>query len=446
MLSVPRQWYLVGLKGCPFTQKAEQYFHNHKLKFRKIVVETEKEAYKLREKEDLLCPDDFKTFPRIWSPMKEFLGGSKELAEMIRPGTVRFDVVSATQAERSYINHILINFSKIYFPDYTMVADSQHPDVELSLLEPEALVGNLVDKHKVSNEQAEEFLSMSVTLMTRSLPRIIYLNKATFYLRIPKVAHFVGNLLGYHLYVILHEFHHALGFVHHYNSSYKHRQGTESRILTQQTHRRFTKGTTLMTLDRLLPFFAEPDHVENRLCRLLENLSSKTNSTMSTSTREDDTVVMTDLHENYNQWFENGSNTSVPTIFQEQDLVVETRPTKENKNKNNKKKSTRPARSTSARYLSGGASSVVSSYDGSTSTKSSSSSSSSSDETSSDVSSVVSDIIDDRFDASATNLAAGESTVYYESEMNGRQSPSEFLGLTAVTTLDRLKRNHELDL
>ena len=442
MTSVPRKWFLVGLKGCPFTKKAENYFINHKLQFRKIIVANAKHANKLRQTEDLLCPDDFKTFPRIWSPMKEFLGGNKELKEMILPGRVGFNLVSATQAERAYINEILLNFSKVYFPDYTMVADSQHPDVELSLLEPEALVRTLVDKHKISSKEAEEFASMSVTLMTRSLPRHIYLNKANFYLESPKVKHFCGNSLGYHLYVVLHEFHHALGFVHHYNSSYKHRKGTECRVLTQQTCQKLTRGTKLMRLDRLLPFFSRPDHVENRLKSLRQNLKNKTNQTMSTrlsSGSEKDTVLMTDLHNNYSQWFEGGSDTSVPTIFQEQDLDIKKKPTK----KKNKTKIKALHKASSA--MSGGATSVTS-YDGSTSTKSSSSSASSSCETSSDVSSVVDDLLEDRFDASMTNLTAGESNIYDQSEINGRQSPSEFLGKQAMSTLERLKKTHQLDL
>jgi hypothetical protein len=193
-----------------------------------------------------------------------------------------------------------------------------------------------------------------------------------------------------------------------------------------------------MHVNRVLTYFSNSEHVENRLKILQQNLNHQTKqATMSLlssgGTKQDQSVFMTDLQESYVKWFEGGSDTSVPSIFQHQKLDLK----KKKKKKTSKK-------NISKSKISGGVSTNVSSYDGSTST----SFSSESTDTTSDTSSVIDDILDERFDPKMSNLSAGRSSIYDQSELNGgRHSPSQFLnGSKIMSKFKRIEKQHRLDL
>ena len=268
-VAIPLNFHIITLPGCPWCAKAKDLLQSKNQPYREYEVVSETEARQL-ERKDLLYPKEHKTFPVVFSSMKEFLGGYAELSQTTF-GQVTFSIekhVSTRDAEA--IRTILDVLGPIYFPwcsfaEGPLSKSSSH--VHFKVLASKAMMLDMQQTMGVPEEETRAYETFSVTFFQTS-PRMIYLNVDNLRNTTGRTAHFKKRL-WYYCYVTLHELGHALGFVHHNNDTYTTRLKMDEapeghrlrpcRVMTQQTERRFQGQCELMCSEQVMPHLCECD-------------------------------------------------------------------------------------------------------------------------------------------------------------------------------------------
>ena len=104
-MSIPTKWFLVGLDNCPFTNKAIAFLES-KHQSVKVLKIQRKEINTIQKKLNeyqLLKPNNYNTFPLIWSPIKEFVGGYNDLIKVtFGQVTFSFDKYVCSENQNNY--------------------------------------------------------------------------------------------------------------------------------------------------------------------------------------------------------------------------------------------------------------------------------------------------------------------------------------------------------
>lgn len=268
-VAIPLNFHVITLPGCPWCAKTKDLLQSKNQPYREYEV-TSKAAARQLERKDLLYPKEHKTFPVVFSPMKEFLGGYSELSRTTF-GRVTFSIaqhVSTRDAEA--IRTILDVLGPVYFPwcsfaEGPFTKSSSH--VHFKVLASKAMMLDMQRTMGVLEEEARRYETFSVTFFQTS-PRMIYLNLDNLRNTTGRTAHFKKRL-WYYCYVTLHELSHALGFIYHNNDAYTTRLKLDEapegrrlrpcRIMTQQTERRFKGQCELMCSEQVMPHLCECD-------------------------------------------------------------------------------------------------------------------------------------------------------------------------------------------
>ena len=321
---VPRQWYIIVKAGCPFCKKALDLLESKGQRVLQLRAETKKEARRYEASHDLLAPQSFKTFPQIFNPQREFLGGYSELQKTTF-GSCTYSIsqdVDSVNTDR--IRCIMQVLAPVWFPHCTF---SESPfqltdnHVHFELLPSDEMLQHMQDnKHlNCTRQEVEPFRHFSVTFLA-SKPRYIYLNKSNWDNTTGKTSHFM--IRGwYYIYVTLHELGHAIGYVHHLNDDYTRRHSykdhsstrhRDCRVMTQQTRPKYAAQCRLMSQPvfqhRISPYLCrcQKQRVEASLGIGLESQQFEGGFKKTAHTRppqfED---PMADTY-SYSQWFETG--------------------------------------------------------------------------------------------------------------------------------------------
>jgi glutaredoxin len=324
---VPRQWFIIVKPRCPFCRKALDLLQSKGQKVLQLRAESKEEARRYEASHDLLAPQSFKTFPQIFNPQREFLGGYSEL-EKTTFGSCTYSISQdVDSANKERIRCIMQVLAPVWYPHCKFSeAPFQLRDnhVHFELLPGDEMLQHMQDnKHlNCTRQEVEPFRHFSVTFLA-SKPRIIYLNKSNWDNTTGKTSHFA--IRGwYYIYVTLHELGHAIGFVHHLNDDYSRRHSykdhsstrhRDCRIMTQQTRPKYAAQCRLMSQPvfqlRFAPYLCrcQKQRVEASLGISLESKQfeqfeggfKKTAHTRQSQFED----PMADTY-SYSQWFETG--------------------------------------------------------------------------------------------------------------------------------------------
>ena len=255
-MSIPTKWFLVGLDNCPFTNKAIAFLES-KHQSVKVLKIQRKEINTIQKKLNeyqLLKPNNYNTFPLIWSPIKEFVGGYNDLIK-VTFGQVTFSFDKHVCSEnQKIIEFILKSLGKIYIPfcNFSKSSYQRKPNhIHMYLDPPSRMQQHIYQNHHYPLQN--DMKGFSITFY-KNIPRMIYFNETNW----KYISHF-DNQFNYWCYVVIHEVLHAIGFAYHFNDNYndlKLNYEIPCKIMTQQTRSRYVQqNVSYFNINNYIKFF-----------------------------------------------------------------------------------------------------------------------------------------------------------------------------------------------
>lgn len=302
---IPNVWFICGLKGCPYTEKAANFLKSKKQKINiKIIDRVEINDFKKKLiKEELLVPLSFKTFPLIWSAFKEFVGGYDDLINMTF-GDVSYSFDEAINKEnKDVIKFILNSLGRIFIPFchfFESKFKKQSNHMHMFINHPKQMQENIFKNH---NHHLDHSLRNFSVTFYKNHPKMIYFNQKNW----ENVNHF-NNQFNYLCYVILHEVSHAVGFIHHYSDNYNElnlKKTITCKLLTQQTRSEYTEqNVKYFDVNDLLKYLSNSE--KGCVQFLLKKFRNKSKIPfMSAGSMLSDVSTK---HIDYKRWFESYDN------------------------------------------------------------------------------------------------------------------------------------------